>query len=470
MEDMDVLGTTLNKMPEFPEVKTVISILKDNVLGKSISKIDILRAKNFEGDSNKLIGATIKDISQVGKFIVFHFDNPYVLVSHLRMEGKYFFRHINDPYNKHDIAAFIFEDNSTLVYNDVRKFGILQIRDASNYLEVEPLASVGPNPFEMKDASRLEKSFKNKSIPIKTALLDQSIMSGLGNIYVDEVLFECKIHPETPAKLISRDQLEQVLKASQIILQKAIEKGGSTIKSYHPKEGVSGEFQVDLKVYGKKDGSCVRCGHHLRKIFVGGRGTTYCPKCQKNPALPKVVAVTGPVGSGKSTVSKLFENRGYLYLDSDKIVHELYKEKEVQVSLKKFIPNLKIVNGDIDRESLKEDLLNNPKHKVRLEKYIHSLVSERIVSSIKSSKQNVVMEVPLLFESHLDDFADEIIYVEASKDKQITRLKNRDKDYEQKLELNKNFNKENKEKATLVIINDKDVASLEKIIDAFCDK
>ena len=470
MEVMDVLGTMPNNMPEFPEVKTVIGVLKENVLGKKIVHIDILRSKNFEGDSTKLINATIKDFSQVGKFIVFHFDVPYVLISHLRMEGKYFFRTKDDKYEKHDIVGFVFSDGTSLVYNDVRKFGILQIRDKSTYLKEEPLSKVGPNPFEMKNASRLAQAFKNKSIPIKTALLDQSVMSGLGNIYVDEVLFECKIHPETPAKLLQNKKLEEILAASKIILQKAIDKGGSTIKSYHPKEGISGEFQVDLKVYGKKDGTCPRCDHHLRKIFVGGRGTTYCPKCQKNPTMHKVIAVTGPVGSGKSTVSKMLERKGCLYLNADEIVHELYKDKTVQDNLKKIIPNLKIINGEIDRQSLKEDLLENPKHKARLEKYIHALVSDYIISSIKSSKTNVVMEVPLLFESHLDDFADEIIYVEVDENTQLQRLKERDKDYLNKLELNKNFNKNNKEKATLVIYNNNNVASLEKIIETFCDK
>ena len=131
---------------------------------------------------------------------------------------------------------------------------------------------------------------------------------------------------------------------------------------------------------------------------------------------------------------------------------------------------MKVINGDIDRQSLKEDLLENPKHKARLEKYVHALVSDYIISSIKSSKTNVVMEVPLLFESHLDDFADEIIYVDVDENTQLRRLKGRDKDYLNKLELNKNFNKNNKEKATLVIVNNNDVASLEKIIETFCDK
>ena len=300
-------------MPEYPEVHTVIKTLEEFVLNKKVVDTYVLRKKNVEGNLNELVGSTITHFSQIGKFIIFHFDNKKVLISHLRMEGKYFYRDINEAYSKHDIASLTMSDNHKLVYNDVRKFGILKVSDEDRYLLEEPLNKVGPSPFEMKNADRLIKAFKNKNIPIKTALLDQSVMSGLGNIYVDEVLFECKIHPETPAKLVSNKQLEEILKASKIILQKAIDEGGSTIKSYHPKEGVSGNFQVSLKVYGKKDGTCLRCHHHLRKIFVNGRGTTYCPNCQKNPAIKRVIAITGPIGSGKSTVLDCFRKLGYNY-------------------------------------------------------------------------------------------------------------------------------------------------------------
>ena len=456
-------------MPEYPEVHTVIETLKEFTLGKKVVSFQILRQKNVEGDLSLLVGSKIVGFEQVGKFIIFLFDSPFVLISHLRMEGKYFLRTINDKFEKHDIAALDFEDGSRLVYNDVRKFGIWQLRNKNDYHQKEPLSKVGPSPFEMENFDRLKEGFKNKNIAIKTALLDQSIMSGLGNIYVDEVLFECSIHPETPAKLVDNWQLVEIMENSKKILAEAIKQGGSTIKSYHPKEGVSGNFQVSLKVYGKKDGTCVRCGHSLRKIFVNGRGTTYCPNCQKNPALPFVVAITGPIGSGKSTVLKAFEKIGYKTLDADHITHELYKEKEVQLGLKKIIPDLVIKNGDVDRDWLRSYLIDNPNKKTRLEKYVHSLVSDRIISEIKHSKQNIAMEVQLLFESHLDDFADEIIYVDAPIKVREARLIQRDNNA-QNLLINKNYNINNKEKATRVIVNDGRVADLEKEIKAIYGK
>lgn len=457
-------------MPEFPEVHTVIETLKEFTLDKKVTNVNILRTKNVEGDLSSLIGSTIESFSQVGKFIVFHFDSKKILISHLRMEGKYFLRKEGEGYQKHDIASLVFSDKSELVYNDVRKFGILKVSDENRYLKEEPLSKVGPNPFELKDASRLAKAFKNKNIPIKTALLDQSIMSGLGNIYVDEVLFDCKIHPETPAKALNNKQLEHILKSSQMILDEAIKQGGSTIKSYHPKEGVSGNFQVSLLVYGKKDQKCPRCSHTFRKIVVGGRGTTYCPKCQKNPAMPYVVAITGPIGSGKSSVLNCFAKRGYKTLNADEITHDLYKQKDVQNGIRKIVPDLRIKNEDIDRDHLRNYLLDNPSKKNRLEKYVHSLVSNIIIKEIKNSKTKVAMEVPLLFESHLDDFADDIIYVDCPLEIRKNRLAKRDKNYLDNLKINNSYDLENKKKATHVIVNDEGIAKIEKQIKTIYGK
>jgi len=333
-------------MPELPEVETVKNVLEELTLGKTITNVGILRMQTIEGDTNEFVnkvkGATISSFERIGKFIIFHLSNKNVIISHLRMEGKYFLRNETDKLTKHDLVFFDFSDHTRLVYNDTRRFGRMNSENEENYKEVKPLNNVGPDPFMMKDVSILVKAFKNKSIAIKTALLDQSIMSGLGNIYVDEVLFATKIHPETPAKMISAKQLDEIWKQSKITLQKAINAGGSTIKSYHPKEGISGNFQVSLEVYGKKDSSCVRCGTKLRKIFVNGRGTTYCPKCQKNPGIPALFGVTGPIGAGKSTVSDLIAKHGIVHLDCDEIVHELYKTKELQNRLSKLIPELKI--------------------------------------------------------------------------------------------------------------------------------
>ena len=461
-------------MPEFPEVNVVIKKLELRTLGKTIKSVEVLREQTIEGNiqsfKQKLEGATISSFEQIGKFIVFHLSNKNVLISHLRMEGKYFFKEENTPIGKHDLVIFHFIDNTKLVYNDTRRFGRMSVESESNYKNVAPLNNVGPNPFEMKDASHLEEVYKNKSIAIKTALLDQSIMAGLGNIYTDEVLFLTKIHPETPAKLVSRPQLEDILKASKEVLDAAIKAGGSTIHSFTSEEGIAGDFQVQLQVYGKKDGSCPRCGAKLRKIFVSGRGTTYCPKCQKNPEIPVLFGITGPIGSGKSTVSKLFAEHGFVLLDCDEIVHKLYKLEDTQNQIKKIIPDLQIKDGDIDRIWLKSYLIDNPKKKKQLEKLVHALVVQDVEHELKHSKQPLIVEATFLFETELYQLCDVTIYVDVTKQKQLEHLKARGEDVEKALKLNANFNEENKEKATMIIINDNDVASLKTQIDSIFDK
>ena len=460
-------------MPELPEVETVKNVLKELTLGKKINSVDVLRKQTIEGDADlfasSLVNETISDFGRVGKFIIFYLTNNKVMISHLRMEGKYFLKDEKEKLTKHDLVVFHFSDGTKLLYNDTRKFGRIKLSSLEDYMKEEPLSKVGPDPFMMKDSKLLEKAFKNKSIAIKTALLDQTIMSGLGNIYVDEVLFATKVHPETPAKLVSKKQLNEIWKASIDVLTNAIKAGGSTIKSYHPKEGISGNFQVSLKVYGKKDGTCPNCGSKLRKIFVNGRGTTYCPHCQKNPAIPTLIGVTGPIGTGKSTVTKYLEKHGYFAINTDEIVHILYKDKSVQNEIKKFIPVLKIKDGDIDRDSLREYLIDNPNKKKRLEKYVHALVVKEVEKLVKTSKKPCVIEAPLLFESGLDLISDKIIYVDAKRQSQIEHLKARKANVESSLELNKNYNTENKKKATHIIINDKDVANLYKQLDSiFC--
>lgn len=460
-------------MPELPEVETVKNILKEMTLGKQIVSVDVLRKQTIEGDAgsfaSSLVNETIKDFGRVGKFIIFYLTNNKVMISHLRMEGKYFLKDEKEKLTKHDLVIFHFSDGTKLLYNDTRRFGRIKLSSFENYMKEEPLSKVGPDPFMMKDSKLLEKAFKNKSIAIKTALLDQTVMSGLGNIYVDEVLFATNVHPETPAKLVSKKQLNDIWKASIEVLQNAIKAGGSTIKSYHPKEGISGNFQVNLKVYGKKDGTCPNCGCKLRKIFVNGRGTTYCPHCQKNPAIPTLVGVTGPIGSGKSTVSKYLEKCGYFYVNTDEIVHNLYKEKSIQNDIKKFIPELKISSGNINRDALREYLIANPNKKKHLEKYVHAKVVEVVEKLIKHSTKPTVIEAPLLYESGLDLICDKVIYVDVKRDSQIEHLKSRKSNVESSLELNKNYNVSNKKKATHVIINDKDVANLYKQLDSiFC--
>ena len=270
-------------MPELPEVETVRNSLKTILIGKTIKDVVIRYSKIIENiDANKfkelLIGETINDIYRKGKYLIFVLDH-YYLVSHLRMEGK-FFDYTDFDYGKHDHVIFIFDDFN-LRYNDTRKFGRMDLfrRDEDIY-HLRPLVNVGPEPFsDEASVDYLSNKFKRLNKTIKEALLDQSIMSGLGNIYVDEVLFMVGLHPETLAKDISLDGIAKIKEASVKVLTKAISLGGTTIRSFASSHNHTGLFQNELLVHTKD--ICPKCGAKIEKIRVGGRGTYFCPNCQK---------------------------------------------------------------------------------------------------------------------------------------------------------------------------------------------
>ncbi len=448
-------------MPELPEVETIKNILAQFVIGKTIKDIKVFNTNTIEGDYlafiEQLKGKTISELSRVGKFIIFHFNESIVLLSHLRMEGKYFYHdYALDTFEKHACVVFFFTDNTVLEYNDTRKFGLMQIVQSSVYLSVLPLSKLGPEPFDVKDIKSLHQKLSKKSIPIKAVLLDQTFLAGLGNIYVDEVLYLTKIHPETPANRISKAQLKNIIEASVQVLNVAIQSGGSTIRSYHPSQGIDGGFQNKLNAYGKENLPCQRCNHPLRKIFVGGRGTTFCPKCQKNPALPYVVGITGPIGSGKSSVLDYFKANGYLTLSGDDIVKNLYLDTTVRdLVIKLFGEHVISDDGTINKKFIIETIINDENKKRRLEKIFHPRVEKVISETISQTKSTrIAFEMPLLFESKLDDYCDETIYIDINIETQQIRLLRRNLPLQTLLALNTGFDsRRNKEKATYVIDN-----------------
>lgn len=430
-------------MPELPEVETIKNILLPIVKGKTIKEVRIFRPKSIVGDSEEfgreVTGETFLNVTRRGKFLAFHLTNGKVIVSHLRMEGKYFEAEAGEAPEKHDILYYDFTDGTALRFNDVRKFGIVLLRNENDYLSVPPLSEVGKEPWDLTPKELQDGLKKKRSEMVKEALLDQSLIAGLGNIYDDEVLFAAKINPKREASSITLVEASQIINESKRILDMAIENGGSTIKSYHPKEGVSGMMQNSLLAYGQGNKPCSRCGTTLRKISIGGRGTVYCPRCQHIEGKPYIVGVTGPIASGKSSVADYLAKKGYEIIDADKIVSELYQRKEVQAKLKDMFPPLRIENGNIDRKSL-ADLLLAKENKKQLEAYIHPLVYEEICKTIASShSERIALDVPLLINSPLEDKCDLIIGVFADPKVQGERLFERGKDPEKSLLINKGY-------------------------------
>jgi formamidopyrimidine-DNA glycosylase len=274
-------------MPELPEVETVRKTLENLVLNKTIENITVTWPKMIKNPedvtqfTDALKGQTIKGISRRGKFLIFYTDT-LALVSHLRMEGKYAVYPKNEPSDKHTHVIFQFTDQTELRYKDVRKFGTMHLFMRGSEFAVPPLINLGPEPFsEHFTTEYLSKKLQGTTRKIKPTLLDQSIVVGLGNIYVDEALFRSNIHPETLANSLNSQQLSTLHQEIVNTLSEAVQKGGSTIRSYVNSQGEIGMFQLELFVYGRKGESCKRCGRDLEKTVVGGRGTHFCPNCQQ---------------------------------------------------------------------------------------------------------------------------------------------------------------------------------------------
>lgn len=446
-------------MPELPEVETVKNVLIPIVKGRKILAIDILRASTIEGDRKEFISnlqnQTFLDVTRIGKYLIFHLTNERVIISHLRMEGKYYELEESSENSKYSRVVFHLDNGHKLCYDDSRCFGILKLSSELTYKDEEMIKKLGPEPFDIKDVSELMKKVKKIRKPIKSTLLDQTLMTGLGNIYVDETLFACKIHPLTPACLINKDEWKLIVKHSQRILSDAIKEGGSTIKSYHPGKDIDGNFQTRLKVYGKSGEYCPNCHKAtLRFIKVGGRGTTFCPLCQKKIGAPINVAITGKIASGKSLATSIFEKHHIPTLSSDAVVAELYQKEEVANKISKMF-DLKFPNKVVDKDILRNYLLTHPKDKKKLEKYVHPLVAKEIKNFLANKSDIKVVEVPLLFESKLDSYFDVIIVIDIDEAKQLELLDAREHSKALYLkEINKtNKIDENKNKASYLVSN-----------------
>lgn len=273
-------------MPELPEVETVKNALKLRLIGKKIVSVsiywdNIIAMPSPQDFIINIKNQFINDIERRGKFIFFVLDD-YILLSHLRMEGKYYIRSSDYKREKHNHIIFELDDNIKLVYDDTRKFGKMYLIEKDKINEIGPLKKLGCEPFS-KDltVSYLKEKFKDKYLPIKTVLLDQSIICGIGNIYADEILYLCNINPEAKTNTLNDKQIKNIINNAREVLTKAIDAGGTTIHTYKSVDGISGKFQNSLLVHGKDFQLCSKCGCKIIKTKVGGRGTYYCPHCQR---------------------------------------------------------------------------------------------------------------------------------------------------------------------------------------------
>ena len=266
-------------------METVRQTLKRKILRKKIKNVNVLYERMIESDinefKNNLIGLEFSDILRKGKWLLFEIGD-YYLCSHLRMEGKYFIKNHDEEINKHEHVIFTFTDNTELRYHDTRKFGRMNLVLKKDIDSVEGVRKQGIEPIDSNLSKEyLYDAFKKKRLPMKTLLLDQTIISGLGNIYADEVLFAAKINPLKVGSDITLDECQRIVDSSKIIIEEAIKCGGTTIKSYTSSLGVTGRFQQNLMAHKRENEECKNCHTIIKRIVVGGRSTYYCENCQK---------------------------------------------------------------------------------------------------------------------------------------------------------------------------------------------
>jgi formamidopyrimidine-DNA glycosylase len=272
-------------MPELPEVETVRDYLDISLRNSKIISISVMHSKIFKNfDYNTLVGRKIVEVSRIAKYLVFVLDNDTSLLSHLRMEGKYFLERDNvKTSSTHPMFKITLGDNRVLTYDDVRKFGTVHLYDNNSVSKSKEISKLGLEPIDPRfNVKVLSGKFAKCNKFVKTALLDQSNVSGIGNIYADEILHCAKINPLRKAMDLDKDEISKIVSCSRKIMKLAIEKKGSSIDTYKY-DGINrGQYQYFLKVHTKKGRECLTCEESIViKTKCNGRGTYYCEKCQK---------------------------------------------------------------------------------------------------------------------------------------------------------------------------------------------
>ena len=279
-------------MPELPEVETVVRGLNQTVAGRTIARVktnapktSIVTGKSFgrKSFSRILKDRTILNIRRRGKNILIELSGDITLWAHLKMTGRFLYLDSRTPVDKHDLAIFDLDKKSGgyhLRFNDVRRFGRLRLFSNDELRQQPGLANLGPEPFDIS-IEEFIRLFRSSSRMVKPALLDQSFIAGIGNIYADESLYFSKIHPRKLTNKISKRKLTELRLHINRILKKAINHMGSSVDNYAGVNGKPGTYQKYLKAYNHAGKPCFRCGTKIVREVIGSRSAHYCPRCQR---------------------------------------------------------------------------------------------------------------------------------------------------------------------------------------------
>ncbi|MGL4820750.1 MAG: bifunctional DNA-formamidopyrimidine glycosylase/DNA-(apurinic or apyrimidinic site) lyase [Bacilli bacterium] len=276
-------------MPELPEVEAVRRTVEPLIAGRTIADLDctylpmIRQPNDLRVWKEQLKGQTVTHVERRAKFLIITTTDWHVII-HLRMEGKVRVYDESTPRDKHTHLVIMFTDCGELHYHDVRKFGTFDLVARGALDDFPSIAALAPEAHaDTLTVEWLAKKMSKTTRPIKNVLLDQTVVSGLGNIYVDEVLWHSKISPYTVANSLTIRQIEALHLAMREVISAAVDQGGTTIRSYLNAQGKAGTYQQALVAYGRKGEACLRCGEAIEKGKLSGRGTHYCPICQPTP-------------------------------------------------------------------------------------------------------------------------------------------------------------------------------------------
>jgi formamidopyrimidine-DNA glycosylase len=275
-------------VPELPEVETVRRRLEPVLVGRRFEHVDIndprlTRPEDPAEVAAELTGERVAALERRGKYLVVRFESGRVLLIHLRMTGTFLYAPPGTPADvPHQRAVVNLDDGSDVVYRDVRRFGtwlLVEPEDLDPYLAQR----LGGEPLGRSFTTKsLAASLASRKAPVKAALLDQRTLAGLGNIYVDEALWRARVHPLRPARELEAEDVRALREGIKRALELGIRRQGATLSDYRQPDGRAGSMQTEFKVYGRLGEPCDRCGTPIEKTRVAGRGTWYCPDCQRS--------------------------------------------------------------------------------------------------------------------------------------------------------------------------------------------
>ncbi len=277
-------------MPELPEVETIRKQLSHEMIGAEIGEVEIRVEKIFVGNPSQVIGQKIAKVSRVGKYLFVHFESGRGLAIHLKMTGRIV---INSPISNSQILKLFnyetaphtrvvinFTDGRRIYYWDTRKFGYLHVSEDIAASEASVVAKMGSDPWQISDIEFLRKLQKTGRY-IKEAILDQSLLAGVGNIYANDGLWLARIDPRRKANTLKLSEVKKLRGSLVTVLERGLATGGASDNSYVDAYGNRGTYQDEFLVYGRTGEPCHNCGLALKRIVVGGRGTWVCEHCQK---------------------------------------------------------------------------------------------------------------------------------------------------------------------------------------------